>query len=118
LLTLHPSSDGQEIHGNVVTTTGEGVRPLAFDWGPEHELEVAGRPLATLVALHRRRDRVPVGASEDVAVLAIGPGLDVMAATRRVTRLAATRWRAGAAELEIDEDGLPLGGVRWALEAD
>ena len=118
LLTLHPSSDGQEIHGNVVTTTGEGVRPLAFDWGPEHELEVAGRPLATLVALHRRRDRVPLGASEDVAVLAIGPGLDVAVATRRVTRLAATRWRAGAAELEMDEDGLTLGGVRWPLEPD
>lgn len=117
LLTLHPSPDGQEIHGNVVTTMGEGVRPLAFDWGPEHELEVAGRPLATLVALHRRRDRLPVGASEDIAVLAIGPGLDVVAVTRRVTRLTAARWRVGAVELEIDEGGLPLGGLRWPLES-
>ncbi|HEY2887963.1 MAG TPA: hypothetical protein VGJ17_05065 [Candidatus Limnocylindrales bacterium] len=118
LLTLHPSADGREIHGNVVTTTGEGVRPLAFAWDPEHELEVAGRPLATAVGLHRRRERLPVGASEAVDVLAIGARLDVAAATRQVSRLTETRWRSGALELEIDEDGLPLGGVRWALESD
>jgi hypothetical protein len=118
LLTLHPSSDGNEIHGNVVTTTGEGVRPLAFAWGSEHELEVAGRPLATAVGLHRRWERVPVGAGEEIEVLTIGPGLDVVAAKRRIVRLTETRWRAGAVELEIDDAGLPLGGVRWALESD
>jgi hypothetical protein len=116
LLTLHPSSDGHEIHGNVVTTTGEGVRPLAFAWGPEHELEVAGRPLTTAVGLHRRRDRVSVGSDEAIEVLSIGPGLEVSAAKRRVVRLSETRWRVGAVELDIDEVGLPLGGVRWPLE--
>jgi hypothetical protein len=118
LLTLHPSSDGHEIHGNVVTTTGEGVRPLAFAWGPDHELEVVGRPLATAVGLHRRRARVLVGASEAVEVLVIGPGLDVEAARRQIARLTETRWRAGTVELEIDESGVPLGGLRWPLETD
>lgn len=118
LLTLHPSSDGNEIHGNVVTTTGEGVRPLALAWGPEQELEVVGRPLATAVGLHRRRERVPVGATETVEVLTIGPGFEVSAAERLIARLTATRWRAGAVEMEIDEDGVPLGGVRWPLETD
>ena len=118
LLTLHPSSDGHEIHGNVVTTTGEGVRPLAFGWGPEHELEVAGRPLATALGLHRRRKRLAVGASEEIDVLTVGPGLEVVSVTRSVVRLTETRWRVGTVELEIDQDGLPLGGLRWPLEPD
>jgi hypothetical protein len=118
LLTLHPSAIGLEIHGNVVTTTGEGVRPLAFAWGPEHELEVVGRPLATAVGLHRRRERILAGASEEVEVLTVSPALDVIAARRRVVRLSETRWRVGTIELAIDADGLPLGGLRWPLEPD
>src|SRR5476649_2068672 len=35
MLTLHPSLDGREIHGNVVSAAGDGVRHLAFPWGPE-----------------------------------------------------------------------------------
>ncbi|HLY14039.1 MAG TPA: hypothetical protein VKR24_06790 [Candidatus Limnocylindrales bacterium] len=118
LLTLHPSADQREIHGNVVTTTGEGVRPLAFAWGPEHELEVIGRPLASAVAVHRRRSRLAIGASEPVAMLSIGPELQVVAAERTIERLTETRWRVGTAELEIDADGLPTGGDRWPLEID
>ncbi len=137
LLTLHPSSDGREIHGNVVTTTGEGIRPLAFSWGPEHELEIVGRPLATVIGLHRRRARMDPGDQDEVDVLSIDPKLAVVAARRRFERLTETRWRvreAGAggphgraqgqaqgpsvAEVEIDASGVPLGGVRWPLEPD
>jgi hypothetical protein len=101
-----------------VTTAGEGVRPLAFGWGPEHELEVVGRPLATAVGLHRRRERLSIGSSEEIEVLSIAPGLEVGAAKRRVVRLGQTRWRVGTVELEIDENGVPLGGLRWPLESD
>ena len=62
---------------------GEGVRPLSLAWGPERELEVVGRPLATAVGLHRRRERMAVGLSEAVEVLSIGPDLEVTAATRQ-----------------------------------
>jgi hypothetical protein len=130
MLTLHPSLDQREIHGNVVATTGEGVRPLAFGWGPEFEfeLEVVGRPLATAVALSRRRSTMAPGASVEVDVLLIGPSLEVVVGRRRLQRLSESRWRvvpAGGAgaqgteiEIEIDEYGLPIGGVRWALEGD
>jgi hypothetical protein len=118
LLTLHPSADQREIHGNVVSATGEGVRPLAFPWGPEHELEVVGRPLASAVALHRRRAEVSVGQGGEFDVLSIDRGLQVAAVRRRFERLSEDRWRVGSLELEIDADGLPIGGPRWPLEAD
>ncbi len=120
MLTLHPSTGGTEIHGNVVGTMGEGVRHLAFAWGPEHELEVAGRPGPTIVALHRRRASVAIGSSVEFEVLAVGPELDVVAGRRRYEHLAEGRWRldGSAAEIQIDPDGLPVGGLRWALETD
>jgi hypothetical protein len=118
LLTLHPSADQREIHGNVVSATGEGVRPLAFAWGPEHELEVVGRPLASAVALHRRRAEVSVGQGGEFDVLSIDRGLQVAADWRRFERLSEDLWRVGSLELEIDADGLPIGGSRWPLEAD
>ena len=118
MLTLHPSADQREIHGNVVSATGEGVRPLAFPWGPEHELEVVGRPLASAVALHRRRAEVSVGQGGEFDVLSIDRGLQVAAERRRFERLSEDRWRVGSLELEIDADGLPIGGPRWPLEAD
>lgn len=118
LLVLHPSPDQLEIHGNVVGTTGAGVRPLAFAWGPEHELEVLGRPLATAVALHRRRDRTAVGGRGAMDVLSIGSDLEAVAHRRSFERLTETAWRVAGVEVEIDADGLPLGGVRWPLEPD
>lgn len=118
LLTLHPSADQREIHGNVVSATGEGVRPLAFDWGQERELEVIGRPLATVAALHRRRAHVKVGRGGTLDVLSIDPELHVATASRSFERLTERRWRVGTLELEIDEDGLPLGGRRWPLEPE
>lgn len=120
MLTLHPSADQREIHGNVVSATGEGVRHLAFAWGPQHELEVTGRPGPTVVALNRLRASVAVGSSAEVDVLAIGPGLDVTVGQCRFERLTEGRWRVAptGAKFEIDPDGLPLGGVRWPLESD
>jgi len=118
LLTLHPSADESEIHGNVVSATGEGVRPLVFGWSQEHELEVVGRPLATAVALYRRRAYVKVGQGGTLDVLSIDPELHVTKTTRSFARFTETRWQVGSAELEIDQDGLPLGGVRWLLEPE
>jgi hypothetical protein len=120
MLTLHPSRDGAEIHGNVVGAAGEGVRHLAFAWGPEHELEIAGRPGPTIAALHRRRASVGIGASVDIEVLIVGPGLEVVAGQRRYEHLAEGRWQlaGSAAEILLDSDGLPVGGTRWALETD
>lgn len=116
LLTLHPTADQREIQGNVVSATGEGVRPLAFAWDEERELEVIGRPLATAVALHRRQAQVSVGQGGTLDVLSIDSDLNVQAATRRFERLSEERWRVGALALELDADGLPLGGRRWPLE--
>ena len=124
MLTLHPSSDGLELHGNVVTATGEGVSHLAFPWGPDHELEIADRPGPTVVALHRRRTSLAVGGHVEVDVVAVSPDLRVSTGRRRYERLGGGRWRvgeagsAGVAEFEIDPDGMPMGGVRWALETD
>lgn len=118
LLTLHPAADQGEIHGNVVTTAGAGVRPLAFAWGPEHELEVVGRPIAIAVALHRRQATTRVGEGGEIDVLSIGPDLGVVAARRPFQRLTEGRWRVGSVELEIDSDGLPVEGRRWPLELD
>ena len=120
MLTLHPSPDGREIHGNVVSSAGRGVRHLAFPWGPQHELELAGRPGPTIVALHRRQAAVPIGASVEVEVLVIGLDLAVVAGRRRFERLSTARWRVtpSGTEFEIDPDGLPVGGARWALESD
>jgi hypothetical protein len=42
LLTLHPEADGREAHGNVVGP--DGVRPLAFPWGPTHGFDVVDLP--------------------------------------------------------------------------
>ena len=120
MLTLHPARDGREIHGNVVSSAGRGVRHLAFPWGPEHELELVGRPGPTIVALHRRQSSVPVGSSVEAEVLVIGLDLDVVAGRRRFERLSAARWRVSPpdTEFEVDPDGLPVGGTRWALESD
>jgi hypothetical protein len=124
LLTLHAEPDGRSIHGNVVSARG--VRPLAFAWSADHELEVRGRPIATAVMLRRLARAVPVGEGETVPVLAIDQELEVRPATRLVRRLTEGRWEvadlaAGQVfELEIDPDGLVQlddHGEGWPLEA-
>ncbi len=124
MLTLHPSADQRELHGNVVGLAGEGVRPLALGWDSERELDVVDRPLAIAVGLRRRRPSVPVGQAIDIDVVAIGPGLEFTTIVRQVERLEDGLWRirgtGGAADrrISLTPDGLPAGGTRWALETD
>ena len=98
------------------------VEEDALEQWPAGPLEVVGRPLATIVALHRRRASLAVGQGLDVDVLAIGPELDVMTGRRRFERLGQGRWRvsggASGIEVQMDDDGLPTGGIRWPLEPD
>jgi hypothetical protein len=121
MLTLHPERGERAIHGNVVGVDGS-VRPLAFEWSPDHEIDVSGRPVATWVGLYRRRDTVAVGEVVSIQVLAIDPGLRVTMARRSVTRLDRERWLVAsgladpAIELRLDADGLPAAEVVGPLE--
>lgn len=94
LLVLHPELDGSEAHGNVVGP--DGVRPLAFGWGPAHVFDVAGLPWVA-AACHVA---TPAG-SGTVDALAIDRSLSV-------SRGQAVRDGATAA--------LPTAGGRWPLE--
>jgi hypothetical protein len=124
MLTLHPSPDQAEIHGNIVSTAGDAVEGLALRWGPEFELDVVGRPIAIAVGLHRRKDSVRFGQTIRLDLIEIGPGLEVTTARRRVERLGEGSWRVlGAAGLpdrriEIRPTGLPAAGVDEPLEID
>jgi hypothetical protein len=121
MLTLHPEPDERAIHGNVVGADGS-VRPLAFEWSPDHEIDVRGRPVATWVDLHRRREAVAVGEVVWIPVLAIDPDLQVTTARRSVTRLDRERWLVAsgssdpAIELRLDADGLPAAEMIGPLE--
>ena len=128
LLTLHPSRDGLQLHGNVVSTSGEPVRGLRFPWGPEYELDVVGRPLQLAIGLHRRRS-LAVGPTPIVIdVVEIEPDLTVRAARRLVEHVGqgsgADTWlmrgTPGAPEwrIELRADGLPAAGTHEALETD
>jgi hypothetical protein len=123
MLTLHPEADGRSIDGNVVHRGG--VRPLAFAWGPDHDLEIVDRLLATAVMLRRLGASIRVGEGETVPVLAVDRSLAVRSGTRLVRRIGDRRWvvadLAAAWELvlELDRDGLPQLGPSadsWPLE--
>ncbi len=120
MLTLHPEPDERFILGNVVSS--DGVRPLAFAWSPEHELEVADRQIATALALHRRQASFPVGTNVRFPVLVVDAGLNVAAAERMVRNDGGDRWTiidvATSAEwtVTIDADGIPRSDERWPLE--
>lgn len=123
LLTLHPAGDGRSIHGNIVHVGG--VRPLAFPWSKDHELEIVDRPGPTVVMIRRLAKIVEVGGGETVPVLSIDASLVVRPGTRLVRRLSPDRWLvadvAGGREttIELDGDGIPVLGApaEWALDA-
>jgi hypothetical protein len=127
LLTLHPSRDGLELHGNVVSTSDLPVRGLRFAWSAEHELDVLGRPLALAIGLHRRRD-LAIGQQVELDVVEVGPDLVARPARRQVERTGQAsglhtwlvRGTPGTLELriELQADGLPAGGSHEALETD
>ena len=123
LLTLHPTADGRAIHGNIVHVAG--VRPLAFPWSADHELEIVGRPGPTAVMLRRLAKSVEVGGGETVPVLSIDASLVVRPGNRLVRRLTPERWLVadvtGGREttIELDDDGIPVLGAPadWPLDA-
>jgi len=119
-LTLHPEPDERSIHGNVVS--GAGVRPLAFAWSPEHELDVAGRPLAIGCGLYRLRASMRIGDRRRVPVVRIDASLAVTESVASVRRDASDRWTVAVVPpgderiVTIDAEGLPPSGARWPLE--
>jgi hypothetical protein len=122
-LTLHPDASGAALHGNVVT--GDGVRHLTFTWGPDHELEIDGQPIASAVTAHRLAGSTPVGQATSARSVAIGPDLAIREGIRRFTRTSTADWSIdGDGEtrtLAVDERGIPIGLVgaeEWPLELD
>lgn len=97
LLVLHPESDGTEAHGNVVGP--DGVRPLAFGWGPSHGFDVVDLP-AVLGACAGPDGIAGSGASRPV--LLVDRGLHVV--------------EAHAMTGEGREATGPADGLRWPLE--
>jgi hypothetical protein len=104
LLTLHPSRDQRELHGNVVTP--DGIRHLRFEWSPDHELVVEGFPLVLMPAI--RGQRMTAGRP----VVIVGPDLQPRTGTVDLHRL--------GGEFAIDANGAPAGlgdAEEWPLEA-
>lgn len=121
LLTLHPSTDEGELHGNVVTPTG--IRHLAFGWSPGHELAVVDLPLVAVAAVGRLARTIAIGEGSDLATVLVGPSLRVSEGQWHVERITDHRWRSvghGPVEtLEVDAEGLPAGledAETWPLE--
>ncbi len=122
LLTLHPTEDERELHGNVVRP--DGVYHLAFGWSSAHELVVTDVPLVAMAALARLGRDVGIGEGRELAAVVIGPDLDLGPASWRVERVGVGLWRTsgpgGVGEIAVDEAGLPAGlddAETWALEA-
>lgn len=120
LLTLHPEPDEASIHGNVVDPSG--VRPLAFGWGRDHELHVAGNPIVAAIACRPRGDRIMPGTAIDVDVIEIDADLGIHPAAALLRRLETGAWsllgeHGGELSVAIDDAGLPAFGERWQLEA-
>lgn len=124
LLTLHPEADESTLHGNVVTPTG--VRHLAFEWSPGHELLVEGSPASLSVIAGRLGASLAPGGTVEVAAVAIDDALDPRPGAWSLTRAAPTRWvfRSGDGsatyELATDGAGRPVleDGVDWPLERE
>lgn len=122
LLTLHPEPDESAMHGNVVTP--DGVRHLAFQWSPEHELLVLSSPASATIAVRRLIRRVIVGASVVVDMLRIDDELDPRPVRWRVERIAPHGWHLRDTKsdeerrLTVEDDGRPalMDEVSWPLE--
>lgn len=93
MLTLHPSDDRREIHGNVVAPSG--VRGLAFPADGPTELAIEGDAFGTAL----------LGAGEGMC-LRIRDGLLVAATRERPPRL------------QLDDRGIPIlvDAAEWSLE--
>lgn len=125
LLTLHPDRGGTELHGNTVTP--HGIRHHAFAWSAGHLLVVAGSPITAAAAAGALATRVGEGEGTSAPVVEVGAGLVVRAATWRIARTGARRWRLLPADggeivtVDLDAAGAPTGlddGAAWPLEHD
>ena len=123
LLTLHPETDESAIHGNVVGA--DGVRHLASDWSPAHELLLLGSPASAAVTLGRLASELAVGESRTLDVLRIDDGLDPRPARWTVRRTDEHAWHLRSLDdgeerlVSLDASGRPVlpGAVEWPLEA-
>lgn len=117
LLTLHPEPDESALHGNVVGPGG--VRHLAFDWSPDHELLVLGSPASMAVTVRRIAPELMVGASRIVELLLIDDGLVPRLVRESVERESPLTWRMADSRFTVDDDGRPVPAdeVLWPLEA-
>jgi hypothetical protein len=125
LLTLHPTADGG-LHGNVVRD--DGIDHLAFEWGPHHELVVAGMPLVVAAAAHRLAGTVAVGEAAERPAVVVDEALRPTPAAIRFERVDGLRWLVANVDPQepahevtfaIDPDGLPAGladAETWPLE--
>jgi hypothetical protein len=122
LLTLHPEPDQSAMHGNVVAP--DGVRHLAFTWGPERELLVLGSPASAQIAINRFERRVVIGAVTVVDMLRVDDELVPRPVRWKVERVARHGWHLRDTEsdeerrLTVGEDARPVldDEVSWPLE--
>ena len=123
LLTLHPETDESAIHGNVAGA--DGVRHLAFDWSPAHELLLLGSPASAAVTLGRLASELAVGETRTLDVLRIDDGLDPRPARWTARRTDERAWHLRSLDdgeerlVSLDASGRPVlpGAVEWPLEA-
>ncbi len=121
LLTLHPSADGPELHGNVVRSGGDGVRAADPALGPRTVRSMSGNgPSLSRSASIAGRSRPGSVHTIEIDVVVIGPGLEITTTKRRIERVGEGGWRVLAAfgaserEIAIDPDGLPAAGSTLA----
>jgi hypothetical protein len=125
LLSVHPETRDDTLHGNVVTP--DAIRHVQLPWTPASVLLVRDSPLTGAVAARRLARRIGVGEGHTVAVVEVGIDLAVEVATWRVARVAESRWwllpAAGGTpmRLEVDGRGIPVGLADerdWPLEQE
>jgi hypothetical protein len=122
LLTLHPETDESAIHGNVVGS--DGVRHLAFDWSPAHELLLLSSPASAAVTLGRLASELAVGETRTLDVLRIDDGLDPRPARWNAKRTDERGWHLRSLDdaeeriVSLDASGRPVlpDAVEWPLE--
>lgn len=122
LLTLHPSADARELHGNVASSLG--MRHIRIPWSGAHALIVEGEPLVAAAMCHRLSGALGPGGETDIQVVVVEPGYALRDCRSRVTRDSGVRWRMDSSphpkvRLAIDADGVPVGlqdEAAWPLE--
>ena len=123
LLTLHPDTHQDRLHGNVVRPAG--VEHVSLPWSPSHALLVGASPVTAVVAAFVLGDRVGVGEGASFAAVEVGEDLAIRRATWRAARVGERRWLLLAADggpsvaVTLDNDGAPAdldAAETWPLE--